>query len=382
MERMMERIICDRVKELDGEGVARLSQRVSTEEAQKRSGEIGRRGDPTILFNNYLWPQQSDPTQTRRDNWSHRTYSGDRWVDFRDSKRIRKERKVVCQSGYEFHSAYGCIHHCDYCHLGNTLMIGLNLEELREHLDDLIDRVPWQDLFKFDNQTDNLCFEPEYGASKIFVKYFAEKKGKYLMLYTKSDNVDHLLDLDHRGKTVVCWTLTCDKAARLYEEGAPTMENRIEAAHKCQEAGYTVRFRFSPIIPIKNWRSENQKMMKSLLSRVDPDIICLQMLTHMDATKLRRTMDLSHLDEEMLSTLDERSIGNGGGPFPLRIREEVYRFFLDKIRELSPGTTVVTCLEREEIWQRLGKRMGMEPGSYACCCGPNSTPDNPLLKRD
>lgn len=379
MDRLMDRISCDRVQIIDENGILELSNAFRSEDRGKRSGEIGRRGDPTILFTNYRWPEESKYPELAKHNSHYKTLSGLRWMDFRDAGDIRRRRNIVCQSGYELHSAYGCIHHCDYCFMGNTLMIGLNLEDLCSHLDALIDENPWQTLFKFDNQTDNLCFEPEYGASKVFVEYFALKDGRYLMLYTKSDNVDHLLDLDHRGKTVVCWTLTCDRAARIYEKGAPTMDRRINAARMCQEAGYTVRFRFSPIIPIEGWRAENGEMIERLLSEVSPDIICIETLTHMTPEQIRSSMDVSQMDQDILSTMDPELRGDRAGPFPSGVREEIYRFFIDKIREVSPETPVVTCLETPEIWRRLGVKMKMEPDKYICCCGPDSTPENPLF---
>jgi spore photoproduct lyase len=260
-------------------------------------------------------------------------------------------------------------------------MVALNLEELRDHLDEVIEVNPWQSLYKFDNQTDNLCFEPEYGASRLFVDYFAGKPHRYLMLYTKSDNVDHLLDLDHRGKTVVCWTLSCGKAAEIYERGAPTTEDRIEAARKCQEAGYRVRFRFSPIVPIENWKDENARMIEELFSKVQPDIICIETLTHMSVAQLERSMIPENLDQDILSQMDEGMSGDSCGPFPHEVREGIYRFFIRKIREVSSETPVVTCLETPEMWEALGDELGMDPDNYICCCGPSSTPENPLFSR-
>lgn len=378
MRRMMERVVCDSVREIDDAGVRALAEAMRREQGGKRTGEIGRRGDPIIFFTNYKWPREGGP-KVPEGSWHDKTLMGLRWMDFRDHLSIRERRNIVCQSGYELHSAYGCLHQCDYCFLGNVLMIGLNLEDLVVHLDTVIDENPWQTLFKFDNQTDNLCFEPEYGAAKIFVEYFAGKSGRYLMLYTKSDNVDHLLDLDHRGKTVVCWTLSSEKAARIYEKGAPSMAERIEAARKCQEAGYTVRFRFSPIIPVKGWREDGKRMIESLFSAVSPDLICIQTLTHMDAAQLRRTLDLSEMDDEILATMDEDLPGDRAGPFPHEVRKMIYEFYLDRIREESPETPVVTCLETPEMWKVFGPRLGMRPDRYVCCCGPSSSPGNPIF---
>jgi spore photoproduct lyase len=427
MDRILERVVCDRVEKLDDRGLRDLAEEIRLEEAGKRSGQIGRESDPNILFTTYKWPAASGsenrsvrikPTKIlyrvgykfgryiaksdrfggrlkqlfadlRRDGkeelpWHLRTMMGLRWYDLRDSEKIRKNRNIVCQSGYEVHSAYGCLQRCDYCFLGNTLMIGLNLEEMIAHLDRLIDENPWQGLYKFDNQTDNLCFEPEYGASELFVNFFAGKPGRYLMLYTKSDNVDHLLDLDHKGKTVVCWTLSADKVARIYEKGAPSMDARIEAGRKCQEAGYPVRFRLSPIIPVRNWEEENRRMLERLFSKVDPDIVCIEVLTHMSADQVRQSLDPSHLDPEILATMDEELPGNLGGPFPHQVREGIYRFFLEEAERISPETPVVTCLETPQMWQSLGQvghMARMSPDDYICCCGPSSTPGNPLFSR-
>ena len=73
--------------------------------------------------------------------------------------------------------------------------------------------------------------------------------------------------------------------------------------------------------------------------------------------------------------------GDSCGPFPHEVREGIYRFFIEKIREVSPGTPVVTCLETPEMWSALGAELGMDPENYICCCGPSSTPENPLFAR-
>ena len=42
-----------------------------------------------------------------------------------------------------------------------------------------------------------------YGAAKLLIEFFARQPGRALELYVgKSDNVDYLLDYDHRGHTV------------------------------------------------------------------------------------------------------------------------------------------------------------------------------------
>jgi hypothetical protein len=142
-----------------------------------------------------------------------------------------------------------------------------------------------------------------------------------------------------------------------------------------------VRFRFSPIIPIKNWEDDNARIIDELFSKVQPDIICIETLTHMSVAQLQRSMTPEHLDQDIISQMDEEMSGDSCGPFPHEIRERIYRYFIRRIREVSPETPLVICLETPEMWGALGNELGMDPDNYVCCCGPSCTPENPLLSR-
>ena len=122
---------------------------------------------------------------------------------------------TVCQTALEIHCAYGCFHACDYCHIGSVFNIMTNLEAFAAHVRQLVRENPWCRLWKFDNYTDTITLEPEYGASEVMVNQFATEPDAFLMLYTKSANVDHLLDLDHRGRTLISWSLGSDTASRV-----------------------------------------------------------------------------------------------------------------------------------------------------------------------
>ncbi|MBC8460720.1 MAG: hypothetical protein H8D67_22265 [Deltaproteobacteria bacterium] len=268
LDRMMENIETGDLQLVDD---ASLEEAVKANRwvqlAGKRTGEIKRKFDPTIIFNTFRFLPQEElkGLAQKYPALSGYNFLGDGHWTFRDATRYLNG---VCKSAYEIHSAWGCYHACDYCHVRDFLNIMLNLEEFVEHLDELVKRYSWQKLYKYDNQTDTICFEPEYGASELFVNYFANQDDKYLMLYTKSDNVDHLLNLAHNGHTIISWTVSCNTVAREIEKQTPTMEERVQAAVKCQKAGYTVRFRFSPIIPIKNWQAENREMIEKLFAKV------------------------------------------------------------------------------------------------------------------
>ena len=348
----------------------------------KRTGEIKRTSDPAIIFNTFRFASNEEFNRISEKYPYLRFYNflGDGHWTFRNKQNYPGH---VCKSAYEIHSAWGCYHACDYCHVKDFINIMINLEEFVENLDELVNRESWQKLYKYDNQTDTICFEPEYGASELLVKYFAKQKDKYLMLYTKSNNVDHLLHLDHNKHTIINWTISCDTVSRLIEKKAPTMDERIDSAFKCQEAGYTVRFRFSPIIPIKNWQVENTEMIKKLFSKVKPDLITMDVLGWMTAQQIINSMDITLFDDEYRKIIEDLAnkgaVNNIKQIIPYNARLKIYKYFINELKKLGNGTPFTICMETNEMWNELSDELGMQKDNYVCCCGPESVPGHHKL---
>jgi spore photoproduct lyase len=210
------------------------------------------------------------------------------------------------------------------------------------------------------------------------------------MVYTKSNNLAYLKDYEHRGHTIVCWTLSCDEVSRKIEKNTPSMQQRIDSMVLCQNAGYPVRARLSPIIPVRNWRRQNADMLEAYLGAVTPDVITLDMFKHVEPRDVRETFDVSIWDPEFASRVDRYAemppqerpfdiIPNGKQMFPHAMRAQVYRFFAEHIARLSPHTRIALCGETPEMWEELHNELGMTPDHYVCACGPDSVPGNPLL---
>ncbi|MBM4084195.1 MAG: hypothetical protein FJ272_05345 [Planctomycetes bacterium] len=357
-----------------------------------RTGEARRPDDPDLVLNGFVWrtPQEEAELRKKHPALAPHMLLGNGCWGFRDGPSYRSSHGGVCQAAWEIHAAFGCLHACQYCHVGNVLNVMLNLEEYVQRLDEFAKTIPWQKLYKYDNQTDTICLEPEYGASEVMVSYFATQRDKWLMLYTKSDNVDHLLGLKHNGHTIINWTLSCDTTCREIEKKAPSLAARVRAMKLCQDAGYTVRARFSPIVPVRGWREENRRMVELLFSLVKPDLVSMDVLAWMDAAKMRGAMDVSLFDDDYLRYVEEMDAAGaakrakpfwpeGKQFFSHELRARIYRFMLDEIRRVSPSTRVAICMETPEMWADFGPELGMKPEDYACCCGPTSVPGHPML---
>jgi hypothetical protein len=202
-----ERLIIDR--KLDG---------------MKRHGREADSVEPVVVFNQFLYKHGPEERERRKRDFPRlfrqKYYGGYTGWDWRPSgdEEYRRTTGLICQPAYAMHSFWGCHFRCAYCNLGNVAMVYVNLEDwierIREGLGNL-EKSPDQVLFQWDNGTDVVCWEPEYGATKMLVELFAATEDKHLELYVgKSSYVDYLLDYDHRGRTVCCWSVSPETQAR------------------------------------------------------------------------------------------------------------------------------------------------------------------------
>ncbi len=368
-----------------------------------RQGAYTDHGDPDLLFTSFRWYTPEQRAELTRSDRFKRCRSGlvsygDCAQDFSSGRvqamfgaapfhhferRDQWQKSLVCWTLHDIHSAWGCVHRCAYCQRGSVYVINLNVEEFVDRVGQLLDENPWQKAIRYDVEQDVLAIEPEYGACELLVNEFARRDDRYLLLFSKSANVDHLLDLDHRGHTMMLFTLTTHTVSRRYEARTGTMEERLEAARKCQAAGYPVRFKFKPIVPIRNWREETTNMLEQLYAAVRPDNLSMEMVFFDTVAEMDATLGLDNLDPEFVAAAKAAEAEHGKAwsreehgekPFPFAVKEAVYRHYLAESRRLSPETPVTLCAETQRMWQALDGLLDGQPWNYVCNCGPHCVP--------
>lgn len=358
LERMRPHLVCDDVREYDAaarEAVAAISRR--------RHGKDDFGDDTVVVFTTF------DPD---RKGW---------YYNLRHDAEAFRNCGACCQTALQLNLVDGCVFRCAYCGFGRVLVIALDVERFMAGLDEVFAQYPAQRLYKFSNMTDLPPFEPELDAVPPMVARFAREEGRYLMLFTKSDAIDFLLDLDHRGHTIVSWSMSSATPSRVIEKRTPTMEARIEAMRKAQAAGYLVRARLSPIVPVRNWRDEYGEFFEKLFAACRPDLVTLELLGWFDVEDLPRVIPVELLDPAAYATAGaaaEELHGVRSGPFTEATHQEIYRFCIETCKRLSPATPVSVCHGTPATWEALGSLMGMSPEHYICNCGPMSTPGDAL----
>lgn len=284
----------------------------------------------------------------------------------------------VCRPQWRLHQGRGCPHQCAYCGLGGFIISHVNTEEYIDHLAELLRRNPWQRTWLYDDVMDVPTLEPQLDTLGPLMRFFQETGDRYLIIHTKSDRVDGLLEAGAPDNTIVAWSLSGPTQSRQLEPLTGTAESRIEAARQCQEAGITIRYKFKPIIPVPDWRAEAEYCVDLALSRTRPDNLSLTHLMWMKVDALVACIGAANLAPDFLAAAEAAAEEMGDSrvaPFPHHKRAEVYRHYLAAIRQRDTAIPVTLCTESLAMWRELGEAVGTTPGSYVCGCGAGATPN-------
>ena len=391
MERMLGAMGNPAIEEVDeGDAGKIIDAAGAREELPVQSGRV-RQGieklttDPVMLFNTFVWdPEKRKPVAKEYQNPRARSiavHMAGAAQNFAYSRREGSDgcdpnRSIVCQGGWGIHTLEGCVHKCDYCTQSYFVNVNLDLEDFTVDLERNFRERPQQRLYRYDLKSDYPCFEPEYGASEVLGECFS-RNDMYLLVYTKSNNIDHLLNLPYKEHMPCYWTLATDTQSTKIERDTPDLDERLEAMRKCQQAGYVVRAGFTPIVPHKGWREEATIAVEKLFAAATPDTVRLWVVSMMLVKEAEQIFGADNLDprfvDEMRKTASELD-GRHCGPFPRHVRGEIYTHYIREIARVSPNTPVNLCTEERAMWDLLADELTMSPDKLFCCCGQTSVP--------
>jgi spore photoproduct lyase len=257
-----------------------------------------------------------------------------------------------------------CFLGCTYCILQayfpnpNLRLFG-NLEDmwqqLEEHLQSSPRRVHRIGTGEF---TDSLLLDPLTRMTEDLVPFFAAQPNAVLELKTKTTQVDLLESLDHRGHTIVAWSLNPSSLIASEEAATATLEERLEAARRCQEWGYRLAFHFDPLLVYPDWQNGYSEVVDQLSSAVDPgDIAWISLGTLRFMPSLKPIIRQNHprstiLEEEFIPGLD------GKMRYFRDLRVEMYGYLSRMLRNWHKDLCIYLCMESNDIWR---ESLGFDP---------------------
>lgn len=277
----------------------------------------------------------------------------------------------------------GCFYGCEWCYLKLTyrgahpqITVYAGHDHIKKQIEKSLKGSREPVIFNSGELADSLSLEHLTHAAREFIPYFAEKENAYLYMLTKSADVDSILDLDHRGHTILTWSLNAPEVSSAYELRAPAFERRLEAIEKAQSAGYPVRVRLDPILPVSDWQHLYARAIKRIFSVISLDRITLGTLRfeeqfyHMRKTLFSPGCDLPAYVERMAPMFEPKVVSGrhravqGKYSFPAQERIKIFKFAITRIRQYQPNCTVALCKESADVWDACG----LDLGRCKCVC--------------
>jgi spore photoproduct lyase len=164
---------------------------------------------------------------------------------------------------------------------------------------------------------------------------------------TKSDNIRNLLEIDPHNQAIMSFSLNADEVAKRWENRAPSVARRIEAAQKLSEAGYEVRIRIDPVVPIQNWENYYTSLVEQIFARFIPSRITLGSLRGLQST-INGCKDKSWQEY-----LTERS--NWGKKVEFNTRYKMYATITSQLKHEFNYDEIALCKETMAMWAKLDK---------------------------
>jgi spore photoproduct lyase len=265
----------------------------------------------------------------------------------------------ICCGYYVINAITNCPMDCSYCvlqgYLNNPfLTLYSNWEELLQEIDSFLSSRPQSFLRLGTGElSDSLALDPVFPLSQVLIPFFAERSLGVLELKTKSAEVNHLLPLNHRRRTIVSWSLNPHKIIEEEEAGTTLLEARIDAAKRCQGKGYPVGFHFDPIISYEGWEKEYQETVSSLFNRIDSkEVIWISLGGFRYPPRLKAIVKERFPNTKIF--LGELFPGKDGKfRYLQEIRVEIYRKMVSWLKEVDPGLFIYLCMESKEVWEKV-----------------------------
>jgi spore photoproduct lyase len=312
---------------------------------------VERIGDKKALIKQYL--SISDPLGAGKKNLLLTRFYG------RRLKPCPGTSRHICCGYHVINTITNCPMDCSYCvlqvYLNNPfLTLYTNWDGLLQEIDTFLSGNSQRFLRLGTGElSDSLALDSIFPLSQFLVPFFAERKNGILELKTKSAKVDHLLHLNHHGKTVISWSLNPQKMIEEEEIRTASLIERVEAAKRCQEAGYPIGFHFDPLIDYDGWEEGYRETVFSLFKKIDPKrIIWISLGGFRYPPQLKAVAQERFPNTKIF--LGELFPGRDGKfRYFKEIRIEMYRKMLDWLRGVDPSLFIYLCMESREVWEEV-----------------------------
>lgn len=253
---------------------------------------------------------------------------------------------------------FGCPYDCCYCFLQHYtnfpgIILPGNLDDFFDQFDDFSKKFKKPIRIGTGEFSDSLALDDITEYSKKLIPYFSTKPVLF-ELKTKSANIDNLLKLKSSKNIIISWSLNPDSLVHSQEIAVATLSQRLDAAQKVREAGYSIGFHFDPIIHCQDWKTDYQKLIDTLYSQLEPPFAWISLGTLRSNRQLKTITEMRFPQSDIfygeLLIAEDKKLR-----YSKNLRKEIYQTMAGWIRKYDTNSPIYLCMESKDVWQALGE---------------------------
>ncbi len=271
-----------------------------------------------------------------------------------------------------FNLGSGCPYDCSYCFLQQYtnfpgIVLPANLDDFFAKFTDFHKKTGEKRIRIGTGEfCDSLALDPITGYSKQLVDFFRDKN-VYFELKTKSSNIDLILRTEPSTNIVISWSLAPQKMIAQEEINVAALAERIQAAKRIQQHGYSLGFHFDPVVYSPSWENAYREVIELMYRELKPPFRWISIGTLRGTRKLKNAAEQRFPESrifygELLLGKDKKL------RYPEFLRKKIYRSLCQIIREKDPQTPIYLCMEDAECWQAMDKPLKNSAAVEAYLC--------------
>lgn len=246
------------------------------------------------------------------------------------------------------YTSSGCSAMCLYCYLVcnynkcSYLRLFVNREEMLNKL--IKTAAKTSAVFEIGSNSDLILENTITDNLGWTIENFAKEEKGYITFPTKFDMVEPLLNLEHKGRTLIRMSLNPEDIIKKTEFKTATLEKRIRAINALKSAGYKVGILIAPVIMLDGWESMYKELVErisiQLSNEVKKDLVFE--VIFMTYSYVHRMINKDAFKNAVDLYDKEKMTGRGRGKYMYRpeIKENAQKYMRTLIENYFPGNVI------------------------------------------
>ena len=274
----------------------------------------------------------------------------------------------LCCNYQVINQTQNCPMNCVYCILQFYLnqpatILFTNFDDIFIDLKEKLSRQPKR-FFRIGTGElgDSLAISGSVFFADQAIRTFADVPNALLELKTKTSETDGLLNIPHKGHTVLAWSINPQEIIHRYEFKTSQLIPRLTAAARAGDAGYLLAFHLDPILAVPGWEDIYNDLLDELYLHIPSERIAwismgsLRYPPSMKDKMIERYPSTTLPFGEMIRGMD------GKMRYARPVRVPMYKFIYQKLRGISNPPFIYFCMESRDVWEEV---TGTSPESNA-----------------